>query len=92
MNWVHVDNLVMAHQLAAESLTPEKACVAVSNYRDCSVKFFPQDTVCTMLCFQNGQAYFINDGESVNIFDWLSPVVSNTIVTSQFACFNRYVL
>ncbi|XP_062871998.1 putative short-chain dehydrogenase/reductase family 42E member 2 isoform X2 [Trichomycterus rosablanca] len=50
MNWVHVDNLVMAHQLAAESLTPEKGCVA------------------------NGQAYFINDGESVNVFDWMTPL------------------
>ncbi|XP_066531745.1 putative short-chain dehydrogenase/reductase family 42E member 2 [Hoplias malabaricus] len=50
MNWVHVDNLVMAHQLAAEGLTPEKGCVA------------------------NGQAYFINDGESVNVFEWLTPL------------------
>ncbi|KAL6460591.1 hypothetical protein MHYP_G00305570 [Metynnis hypsauchen] len=50
MNWVHVDNLVMAHLLAAEGLTPEKGCVA------------------------NGQAYFINDGESVNVFEWLTPL------------------
>uniref|UniRef100_A0A3B4CQC0 3-beta hydroxysteroid dehydrogenase/isomerase domain-containing protein n=1 Tax=Pygocentrus nattereri TaxID=42514 RepID=A0A3B4CQC0_PYGNA len=50
MNWVHVDNLVMAHLLAAEGLTPEKGCVA------------------------NGQAYFINDGESVNVFEWMTPL------------------
>ncbi|TRY94372.1 hypothetical protein DNTS_006265 [Danionella cerebrum] len=50
MNWVHVDNLVMAHVLAAEALTAEKSYVA------------------------SGQAYFINDGESVNVFDWLTPL------------------
>ncbi|XP_060798450.1 putative short-chain dehydrogenase/reductase family 42E member 2 isoform X5 [Neoarius graeffei] len=50
MNWVHVDNLVMAHVLAAEGLTPERGCIA------------------------NGQAYFINDGESVNVFDWMTPL------------------
>ncbi|XP_022523814.1 putative short-chain dehydrogenase/reductase family 42E member 2 [Astyanax mexicanus] len=50
MNWVHVDNLVMAHLLGAEGLTPEKGCVA------------------------SGQAYFINDGESVNVFEWLRPL------------------
>ncbi|XP_030645528.1 putative short-chain dehydrogenase/reductase family 42E member 2 [Chanos chanos] len=50
MNWVHVDNLVLAHVLAAEGLTPERSCVA------------------------SGQAYFINDGESVNVFEWLTPL------------------
>uniref|UniRef100_A0A4W5QNB1 Short chain dehydrogenase/reductase family 42E, member 2 n=1 Tax=Hucho hucho TaxID=62062 RepID=A0A4W5QNB1_9TELE len=50
MNWVHVDNLVLAHVLAAESLTPKRNCVA------------------------SGQAYFINDGESVNLFEWLTPL------------------
>uniref|UniRef100_A0A8K9X5M5 Short chain dehydrogenase/reductase family 42E, member 2 n=1 Tax=Oncorhynchus mykiss TaxID=8022 RepID=A0A8K9X5M5_ONCMY len=50
MNWVHVDNLVLAHILAAESLTPKRNCVA------------------------SGQAYFINDGESVNLFEWLTPL------------------
>uniref|UniRef100_H2LXH3 Short chain dehydrogenase/reductase family 42E, member 2 n=1 Tax=Oryzias latipes TaxID=8090 RepID=H2LXH3_ORYLA len=42
MNWVHVDNLVLAHRLAAEALS--------------------------------GQTYFINDGVSVNLFDWLTPL------------------
>ncbi|XP_016116718.1 putative short-chain dehydrogenase/reductase family 42E member 2 [Sinocyclocheilus grahami] len=50
MNWVHVDNLVMAHVLAAEALTADKAFVA------------------------SGQVYFINDGESVNVFEWLTPL------------------
>ncbi|XP_003198236.1 putative short-chain dehydrogenase/reductase family 42E member 2 [Danio rerio] len=50
MNWVHVDNLVTAHVLAAQALTAEKAFVA------------------------SGQAYFINDGESVNVFEWLTPL------------------
>ncbi|XP_067089204.1 putative short-chain dehydrogenase/reductase family 42E member 2 [Osmerus mordax] len=50
MNWVHVDNLVTAHTLAAEALTTRKNCVA------------------------SGQAYFINDGESVNLFEWLTPL------------------
>ncbi|XP_035381479.1 putative short-chain dehydrogenase/reductase family 42E member 2 [Electrophorus electricus] len=50
MNWVHVENLVTAHVLAAEGLSPERGCVA------------------------NGQAYFINDGESVNLFEWLIPL------------------
>uniref|UniRef100_A0A3Q3NG66 Short chain dehydrogenase/reductase family 42E, member 2 n=1 Tax=Labrus bergylta TaxID=56723 RepID=A0A3Q3NG66_9LABR len=30
MNWVHVDNLVMAHMQAAEALTLKRSCVAVS--------------------------------------------------------------
>ncbi|XP_029945112.1 putative short-chain dehydrogenase/reductase family 42E member 2 [Salarias fasciatus] len=50
MNWVHVNNLVLAHTLAAEALTPKKSCVA------------------------SGQAYFINDGISVNLFEWLTPL------------------
>ncbi|XP_056144249.1 putative short-chain dehydrogenase/reductase family 42E member 2 [Lampris incognitus] len=50
MNWVHVDNLVQAHILAAEALTPKRNHVA------------------------SGQAYFINDGESVNLFEWLTPL------------------
>nr|XP_056722590.1 putative short-chain dehydrogenase/reductase family 42E member 2 [Euleptes europaea] len=50
MNWVHVENLVQAHILAAEALTPEKNYIAA------------------------GQAYFINDGEKVNLYDWLSPL------------------
>ncbi|XP_034045550.1 putative short-chain dehydrogenase/reductase family 42E member 2 [Thalassophryne amazonica] len=50
MNWVHVDNLVMAHTLAAEALTPKRNCIA------------------------SGQAYFINDGQSVNLFEWLTPL------------------
>ncbi|KAM4535954.1 putative short-chain dehydrogenase/reductase family 42E member 2 [Fundulus diaphanus] len=50
MNWVHVDNLVLAHKLAAEALTKNKSCIA------------------------SGQAYFINDGISVNLFEWLTPL------------------
>ncbi|KAJ8383981.1 hypothetical protein AAFF_G00212250 [Aldrovandia affinis] len=50
LNWVHVDNLVMAHILAADGLTVRKGCVA------------------------SGQTYFINDGESVNLFEWLTPL------------------
>ncbi|XP_051996002.1 putative short-chain dehydrogenase/reductase family 42E member 2 [Xyrauchen texanus] len=50
MNWVHVDNLVMAHTLASEGLTAKRNFVA------------------------SGQAYFINDGESVNVFEWLTPL------------------
>uniref|UniRef100_A0A667XE09 Short chain dehydrogenase/reductase family 42E, member 2 n=1 Tax=Myripristis murdjan TaxID=586833 RepID=A0A667XE09_9TELE len=53
MNWVHVDNLVLAHTLAAEALTSKRHCVA------------------------SGQAYFINDGESVNLFEWLTPLFEN---------------
>uniref|UniRef100_A0AAQ4QK85 Short chain dehydrogenase/reductase family 42E, member 2 n=2 Tax=Gasterosteus aculeatus aculeatus TaxID=481459 RepID=A0AAQ4QK85_GASAC len=50
MNWVHVDNLVQAHALAAEALALQRSCVA------------------------SGQAYFINDGVSVNLFEWLTPL------------------
>ncbi|XP_061606505.1 putative short-chain dehydrogenase/reductase family 42E member 2 [Phyllopteryx taeniolatus] len=50
MNWVHVDNLVLAHTLAADALTAKRSCVA------------------------SGQAYFINDGLSVNLFEWLTPL------------------
>ncbi|XP_051002940.1 putative short-chain dehydrogenase/reductase family 42E member 2 isoform X1 [Acomys russatus] len=50
MNWVHVQNLVQAHILAAEALTMAKGYVA------------------------SGQAYYINDGESVNLFEWMAPL------------------
>ncbi|CAO2583083.1 Putative short-chain dehydrogenase/reductase family 42E member 2 [Lemmus lemmus] len=50
MNWVHVQNLVQAHMLAAEALTMAKGYVA------------------------SGQAYYINDGESVNLFEWMAPL------------------
>ncbi|XP_058509939.1 putative short-chain dehydrogenase/reductase family 42E member 2 [Solea solea] len=50
MNWVHVDNLVLAHTLAADALTVKRSGVA------------------------SGQAYFINDGVSVNLFEWLTPL------------------
>uniref|UniRef100_A0A3B3VPT0 Short chain dehydrogenase/reductase family 42E, member 2 n=1 Tax=Poecilia latipinna TaxID=48699 RepID=A0A3B3VPT0_9TELE len=50
MNWVHIDNLVLAHKLAAEALTKKKGCIA------------------------SGQVYFINDGLSVNLFEWLTPL------------------
>uniref|UniRef100_A0A7M4EDK7 Putative short-chain dehydrogenase/reductase family 42E member 2 n=1 Tax=Crocodylus porosus TaxID=8502 RepID=A0A7M4EDK7_CROPO len=51
MNWVHVENLVQAHILAAEALTSEKNYIA------------------------SGQAYYINDGENVNLFEWITPLV-----------------
>ncbi|XP_052569213.1 LOW QUALITY PROTEIN: putative short-chain dehydrogenase/reductase family 42E member 2 [Peromyscus californicus insignis] len=50
MNWVHVQNLVQAHMLAAEALTMAKGYVA------------------------SGQAYYINDGDSVNLFEWMAPL------------------
>ncbi|XP_055483633.1 putative short-chain dehydrogenase/reductase family 42E member 2 isoform X2 [Psammomys obesus] len=50
MNWVHVQNLVQAHMLAAEALTMAKGYMA------------------------SGQAYYINDGESVNLFEWMAPL------------------
>ncbi|MGH0161892.1 UNVERIFIED_CONTAM: hypothetical protein FKN15_042037 [Acipenser sinensis] len=50
MNWVHIDNLVQAHLLAAEALTAGKGYIA------------------------SGQIYYINDGESVNLFEWLTPL------------------
>ncbi|XP_074137329.1 LOW QUALITY PROTEIN: putative short-chain dehydrogenase/reductase family 42E member 2 [Sminthopsis crassicaudata] len=50
MNWVHVQNLVQAHLLAAEALTANKNYIA------------------------SGHAYYINDGESVNLFEWMSPL------------------
>ncbi|KAK2893861.1 hypothetical protein Q8A73_016345 [Channa argus] len=60
MNWVHVDNLVLAHTLAAEALTLERNCIA------------------------SGQPYFINDGVSVNLFEWLTPLVRNIAVNHTF--------
>ncbi|KAM8723195.1 putative short-chain dehydrogenase/reductase family 42E member 2 isoform 1-T1 [Acanthopagrus schlegelii] len=53
MNWVHVDNLVLAHTLAAEALTLQRSHVS------------------------SGQVYFINDGVSVNLFEWLTPLFEN---------------
>ncbi|MGH0139244.1 UNVERIFIED_CONTAM: hypothetical protein FKN15_068653 [Acipenser sinensis] len=60
MNWVHIDNLVQAHMLAAEALTAGKGYIA------------------------SGQIYYINDGESVNLFEWLTPLVRNIAVTHTF--------
>lgn len=31
---------------------------------------------CFSLLLQSGQVYFINDGVSVNLFEWLTPLVS----------------
>nr|XP_046271345.1 putative short-chain dehydrogenase/reductase family 42E member 2 [Scatophagus argus] len=53
MNWVHVDNLVLAHMLAAEALTVQRSYIS------------------------SGQVYFINDGVSVNLFEWLTPLFEN---------------
>ncbi|TWW69977.1 putative short-chain dehydrogenase/reductase family 42E member 2 [Takifugu flavidus] len=53
MNWVHVDNLILAHRLAAEALTQQRDYIS------------------------SGQVYFINDGVSVNLFEWLSPLFEN---------------
>ncbi|KAM9346673.1 putative short-chain dehydrogenase/reductase family 42E member 2 [Symphorus nematophorus] len=53
MNWVHVDNLVLAHALAAEALTLQRSYIS------------------------SGQVYFINDGVSVNLFEWLTPLFEN---------------
>ncbi|XP_076608339.1 putative short-chain dehydrogenase/reductase family 42E member 2 [Chaetodon auriga] len=53
MNWVHVDNLVLAHTLAAEALTLQRSFVS------------------------SAQVYFINDGVSVNLFEWLTPLFEN---------------
>ncbi|KAM4697747.1 putative short-chain dehydrogenase/reductase family 42E member 2 [Rhinophrynus dorsalis] len=50
MNWIHLHNLVEAHILAAEALTPRKGFIA------------------------SGQAYYIHDGESVNLFEFLHPL------------------
>ncbi|XP_067407588.1 putative short-chain dehydrogenase/reductase family 42E member 2 [Emydura macquarii macquarii] len=50
MNWVHVQNLVQAHILAAEALTSERNYIA------------------------SGQAYYINDGKNVNLFEWITPL------------------
>ncbi|TFK02117.1 pleckstrin homology-like domain family A member 3 [Platysternon megacephalum] len=50
MNWVHVQNLVQAHILAAVALTSERNYIA------------------------SGQAYYINDGKNVNLFEWITPL------------------
>ncbi|XP_030434199.1 putative short-chain dehydrogenase/reductase family 42E member 2 [Gopherus evgoodei] len=50
MNWVHVQNLVQAHILAAAALTSERNYIA------------------------SGQAYYINDGKNVNLFEWITPL------------------
>mmetsp|Transcript_16308 Transcript_16308/g.25840 ORF Transcript_16308/g.25840 Transcript_16308/m.25840 type:complete len:410 (-) Transcript_16308:41-1270(-) len=52
-DWVHIDNLVFAHTLAAKHLTDTKK---------------GPGTAC-------GQAYFINDGESINTFQFVKPLV-----------------
>lgn len=81
MNWVHVDNLVTAHLLAAEGLTARRNRVSVSrrskpgsdeSRRCLSVLFVTRHRVPP----QSGQVYFINDGVSVNVFEWLTPLVS----------------
>ncbi|EHB13196.1 Putative short chain dehydrogenase/reductase family 42E member 2 [Heterocephalus glaber] len=61
MNWVHVRNLVQAHVLAAEALTAAKGYVAKL------AGLIPQGP-------GSGQAYYINDGDSVNLFEWMAPL------------------
>lgn len=105
MNWVHVDNLVLAHKLAAEALTPERSCIAVSprqNERSTPILSFQQANMLScstpasqllwsfLTCswtvvWQSGQAYFINDGVSVNLFEWLTPLVSRCRFLSAYA-------
>lgn len=94
MNWVHVDNLVLAHTLAAGALTLKGSCVAVSDSvhsrmnttysSDHSTLEIQKPTqtetklgiYSNISVLQSGQAYFINDGVSVNLFEWLTPLVS----------------
>lgn len=94
MNWVHVDNLVTAHLLAAEGLTTRRNHISVSqrsslrSYKEVTSRFavwasvhvaqsdFSPPRLCVLL--QSGQVYFINDGVSVNVFEWLTPLVSLT--------------
>ncbi|CAG11417.1 unnamed protein product [Tetraodon nigroviridis] len=42
----------------------------------------PVFVVC--IVFQSGQVYFINDGVSVNLFEWLSPLVRSIAVSHTF--------
>lgn len=98
MNWVHVDNLVTAHQLAAEGLTASRNGISVS--RGASLRSKPGSDESLSLRFsfseivhaaplvsvfplQSGQVYFINDGVSVNVFEWLSPLVSLVFKSSR---------
>ncbi|KAK7940355.1 hypothetical protein WMY93_003681 [Mugilogobius chulae] len=60
MNWVHVDNLVLAHTLANEALTSQRGYVA------------------------SGNVYFINDGLSVNGFDFFEPLFTKAGVCKPF--------
>lgn len=40
-------------------------------------------TVPLPLCpLQSGQVYYINDGESVNLFEWMAPLVGAQMPTS----------
>lgn len=86
MNWVHVDNLVTAHVLAAEGLAAHRNRVSVSRRRPKQTRMswlpcmFTPPPPFFYLCIplQSGQVYFINDGVSVNVFEWLTPLVSRT--------------
>uniref|UniRef100_A0A8C3I535 Short chain dehydrogenase/reductase family 42E, member 2 n=1 Tax=Chrysemys picta bellii TaxID=8478 RepID=A0A8C3I535_CHRPI len=64
MNWVHVQNLVQAHILAAVALTSERNYIA------------------------SGQAYYINDGKNVNLFEWITPLVCNTYIYFKYNTMN----
>lgn len=87
MNWVHVENLILAHRLAAEALTRQRDHVSVSaasllwtvfkqiQPRDLSSMSVTSPVFVLSVVFQSGQVYFINDGVSVNLFEWLSPLV-----------------
>ncbi|XP_039216783.1 putative short-chain dehydrogenase/reductase family 42E member 2 isoform X4 [Crotalus tigris] len=69
MNWVHVKNLVQGHILAAKALTPEMNYIA--HHR---ISKSPFSLALPWCHSQGGQAYFINDGEKVNLFEWLLPL------------------
>lgn len=58
-DWVHVDNLVHAHLLAAAAIAP---VLKTSTW---------PETEPIPAC---GRAYFISDGSPINNFDFLAPI------------------
>lgn len=52
------------------------SCVVHLNIYHYYIKIVHTAPSCLCVLLQSGQVYFINDGVSVNVFEWLTPLVS----------------
>jgi UDP-glucose 4-epimerase len=78
-DFLHIDNMIQAHILAAKALTKEEDHKAVINHISNIIKMIlvlRKFIVRIFLFSQAGQAYFISDGAPINTFAFFRPLVS----------------